>query len=91
MRQTVLCYGDSNTWGVDEETGGRLSRSRRWPGILAAELGEGVEVIEEGLPGRTTVFDDPVLENRNGRTHFLPVLESQCRSTSWCSCSARTT
>jgi lysophospholipase L1-like esterase len=76
VRKTVLCYGDSNTWGVDEVTGGRLPRVRRWPGILAADVADEAEVIEAGLPGRTTVFDDPVLENRNGRTQFLPVLES---------------
>lgn len=74
--RTVLCYGDSNTWGADPETGGRLPHSERWTGVLAAALGEGFRVVEEGLPGRTTVFDDPVIERRNGRDFLLTCLES---------------
>lgn len=74
--RTVLCYGDSNTWGADPETGGRLPPTERWTGVLAAALGEGFGVVEEGLGGRTTVFDDPVLERRNGRDFLLTCLES---------------
>jgi lysophospholipase L1-like esterase len=44
--------------------------------VLAAELGDGWHVIEEGLGGRTTVFDDPLEPDRNGRTYFLPCLLS---------------
>jgi lysophospholipase L1-like esterase len=54
----VLCYGDSNTWGfIGLPDGGpttRLPRDQRWPGVLQAALGDGVEVIEEALNGRTT-------------------------------------
>jgi lysophospholipase L1-like esterase len=40
-------------------------------------LGEGYWVVEEGLGGRTTVWDDPVEgENRNGKTYLLPCLLS---------------
>ncbi len=49
----VLCYGDSNTWGSDPETGERFAPDVRWPGVLARDLGDGFRVIEEGLPGRT--------------------------------------
>lgn len=52
MNITILCYGDSNTWGPDLANGGRLPRSERWPGILEKELGDGYAVIEEGLSGR---------------------------------------
>src|SRR5690606_25907755 len=65
--KTVLCYGDSLTWGYDAE---RLARHRfedRWPNVLQAELGDQVRVIEDGLNGRTTAFDDHlVAEDRNG-------------------------
>lgn len=65
--KTVLCYGDSLTWGYDAE---RLARHRfedRWPNVLQAELGNAVRVIEDGLNGRTTAFnDDLVAEDRNG-------------------------
>lgn len=65
--KTILCYGDSNTWGYDPVTGGRLERDRRWPGVLRTQLGEGYLVIEEGLNGRTTVWDDPIEGYKNGR------------------------
>jgi lysophospholipase L1-like esterase len=59
----VLCYGDSNTWGfIGLPDGGpttRYARDQRWPGVLQAALGDGVEVIEEALNGRTTDVADP--------------------------------
>jgi lysophospholipase L1-like esterase len=72
--RVVLCYGDSNTYGWFP--GGRFPRDVRWPGVLAAHLGVGWHVIEEGLGGRTTVFDDPMLPGRNGKTYFEPCLLS---------------
>jgi lysophospholipase L1-like esterase len=73
---TIVCYGDSNTHGYDAATMGRYPRDMRWPGVLAAELGGIAEVIEEGLNGRTTIWDDPYLDGRNGRTYLLPCLRS---------------
>ena len=73
---TIVCYGDSNTHGFDAATMGRFPRDVRWPGVLAAELGGIAEVIEEGLNGRTTIWDDPYLDGRNGRTYLLPCLRS---------------
>jgi lysophospholipase L1-like esterase len=72
----IVCFGDSNTYGFDQATGGRFPKSVRWPGVLAAELGGGAEVVEEGLSGRTTMWDDPYLGGRNGRTYLLPCLRS---------------
>jgi lysophospholipase L1-like esterase len=74
--RVVLCYGDSNTWGWIPAEGGRFPREVRWPGVLAAELGAGWQVVEEGLGGRTTVFDDPLEPGRNGRKYLLPCLLS---------------
>ena len=74
--RTILCYGDSNTWGYDPATGERFGPDGRWPGVLARELGEGYRVIEEGLNGRTTVWDDPIDAHRNGREYLVPCLES---------------
>ena len=48
----------------------------RWPGVLQGLLGPSWRVIEEGLGGRTTVFDDPTSVGRNGRTYLLPCLDS---------------
>ena len=72
----VVCYGDSNTYGYDPVTAGRYPKDVRWPGVLAAALPGEIEVIEEGLNGRTTIWDDPYLEGRNGRTYLLPCLRS---------------
>src|SRR5215216_4593077 len=74
--RTVLCYGDSNTWGYEPATGNRFPEDVRWPGVLARELGEGFRVIEEALNGRTTVRDDPVEEYKNGKDYLRPCLES---------------
>lgn len=79
--KSVLCYGDSNTWGcipmIDRDHGGRFGPHERWPGVVRDSLGEGWWVIEEGLPGRTTVLDDPFEGiHKNGRTYLLPCLES---------------
>lgn len=74
--RVVLCYGDSNTYGSVPGGGDRFPRDVRWPGVLAARLGDGWHVVEEGLGGRTTVFDDPILPDRNGKTYLLPCLLS---------------
>lgn len=66
-RYNILCFGDSNTFGTNP-SGGRWSRYTRWPGRLQQLLGEAYYVIEEGFSGRTTVFDDPLVPGRNGRT-----------------------
>lgn len=73
---TILCYGDSNTWGHDPSTGERLARDQRWPGVLRRSLGLGYEVIEEGLPGRTTVFSDPLEPYKSGKDYLIPCLGS---------------
>src|SRR5207247_7081882 len=57
--KTVVCFGDSNTWGYDPASKERLGPDARWAGVLAKTLGDGYRVIEEGLKGRTTVVDDP--------------------------------
>lgn len=75
--RTVLCYGDSNTWGSEPGTGERFAPGARWPGVLARELGDGFRVIEEGLGGRTTVWDDPIEgSHKNGKTYLTACLES---------------
>lgn len=74
--KAVLCYGDSNTWGYDPATQTRFSREVRWTGVLREELGEGYLVIEEGLNGRTTVWDDPIELDKNGATYLRPCIQS---------------
>jgi lysophospholipase L1-like esterase len=80
--QTVLCFGDSNTWGCPPfaniaQTPDRIGHHRRWPRVMNAVLGPDVWVIEEGLSGRTTVFDDPIEgSHKNGARMIVPILET---------------
>lgn len=74
--KTILCFGDSNTWGWNPVNCTRYPASERWTGILRKKLGPDYEVIEEGLNGRTTVIDDYIEEYRSGKTCLLPCLET---------------
>lgn len=74
--RTVLCYGDSNTWGLDPATARRFPPHQRWPGVLQQQLGSGYKVIEEGLVGRTTVREDPLEAHKNGLSYLVPCLQS---------------
>jgi lysophospholipase L1-like esterase len=71
--RTVLCYGDSNTWGYEAGTEGRLGRWVRWTGVLQRALGDDVYVVEEGLNGRTTMFDEPGREPTRNGLQVLPI------------------
>jgi lysophospholipase L1-like esterase len=73
---TILCFGDSITWGYDPATGQRLPREQRWPVVLQRALGEAFEVVAEGLVNRTTNLDDPVCPDRNGLAQLPACLES---------------
>ncbi len=76
MSVVVVAYGDSNTWGYDPATGARFAAGLRWTGVMSQELGGGFSVIEEGLSGRTSVFDDPIEPYRNGLAYLPPCLLS---------------
>ena len=64
MAQRILCFGDSNTHGTAPLTApglaDRFGEAVRWPCVMAAAMGD-VALVEEGLPGRTTQHDDPVM------------------------------
>jgi len=74
--KTILCYGDSNTWGWDPEHMERYPTDTRWPGVLQHTLGQDYQVIEEGLPGRTTVWTDPIEGHMSGKDYLTPCLNS---------------
>lgn len=75
--RTVLCFGDSNTWGyIPGSNGDRFPREVRWPVRLQLALGEEWDVIAEGLNGRTATMDSPVDEGRNGLPYLVPCLHS---------------
>lgn len=82
MKKHILCFGDSNTHGYcadpgDCEDGGiRFTENQRWTRLLQNALDEDYLVIEEGLSGRTTCFDDPLHEGLNALPYIYPCLKS---------------
>ena len=81
--KTILCYGDSNTWGSDPVNQGRFDHKTRWPMVLKAILNKNAPpddpawwVVEEGLSGRTSCREDPIEGDKNGLRQLLPILGS---------------
>ena len=69
--KTILCFGDSNTYGTNP-VGPRYGEDERWPALLQAMLGEDYRVLEEGFGGRTIAFDDPVEGGYKSGMQYLP-------------------
>ena len=82
MKKHILCFGDSNTHGYcadrrdSADFGERFNEEERWTCLLQQMLGDAYLVIEEGLSGRTTVFEDPLREGASGLKALKPTLES---------------
>ena len=69
----ILCFGDSNTYGYIPDGSGRYGENIRWTSLLQKQLSSEAIVIEEGLCGRTTVFQDALRCGRCG-VDLLPVI-----------------
>ena len=82
MKKHILCLGDSNTHGYCADPadcadrGDRFNEAERWTCRLQAALGEDYLVLEEGLSGRTTVFQDPLYEGLDALHYLWPCLKS---------------
>ena len=74
-KKSILCYGDSNTFGHRPTDGQRYPYGVRWTSLLAENLGKDFQVIEAGLNSRTTVIDDEVEKYRNGLKYIDVVVE----------------
>lgn len=72
--KTVVCYGDSNTWGAHPFDDGRFPANVRWTGVLQDTLGKDYEIIGEGLNGRTFVAKDPEKPHRSGIEYLKAIL-----------------
>ena len=71
--KTVLCYGDSLTWGYSAERLVRHASRIAGRACCRRRLARGA-VIAEGLNGRTTAFDDHLADaDRNG-ARLLPTM-----------------
>lgn len=81
--KTIVCYGDSNTWGLDRHNPNRrLALDERWSGRMARILGPDYLVVEQGQPSRTAVLDDPIDvwgadSCKSGRATLTACLKSQ--------------
>ena len=75
--KSILAFGDSNTWGLIPKTGftERYPSDIRWTGILRRNIKD-ADIIEEGLCGRTTVFEDSKRAGRNGAAALPMILKS---------------
>ncbi len=81
MKKHIVCLGDSNTHGYCADPsdcfgGIRFTEDQRWTRLLQKKLGEDYLVIEEGLSGRTTCFDDPIHEGLSALNYIYPCLKS---------------
>lgn len=82
MKKHIVCFGDSNTHGYcadprdNADGGNRFNEDERWTCRLQKALGEAYLVTEEGLSGRTTVFQDPIHESMDGLSAIYSVLKS---------------
>lgn len=82
MKKHIICIGDSNTHGYcadssDCADGGiRFNEDERWTCRLQTALGPEYLVTEEGLSGRTTVFQDPLHETMDALTVLYSILKS---------------
>jgi hypothetical protein len=81
--KTLMSFGDSITWGQDPATRERMPYEMRWPGVLQLAMGDRLRVIEEALCDRTTIWDDPYVEGRNGKAMLCPCWRATRRSISW--------
>ena len=82
MKKHIVCFGDSNTHGYCAvpsdcaDGGNRFNEDERWTCLLQKKLGQDYLVLEEGLSGRTTVFQDPLHESMSGLDVICSVLMS---------------
>ena len=89
--KSILCFGDSNTWGMAPDGSGRLPFETRWPNLLQQILNQRNSnhqswiVFEQGLNSRTWVMNDPLGAvnyggdySCNGRQD-LPIILHTCK------------
>lgn len=70
--KTVLCFGDSNTYGYSPLDGSRFLQTERWTGILKTRF----NVIEAGLNNRVGFILSPYGEKYSGLKYFPKVLSA---------------
>jgi lysophospholipase L1-like esterase len=76
LMKSILCFGDSNTWGYNPINSTRFDFTIRWTGGLQNLLGAQYRIIEEGMRGRTASIGDPTKRYMNSKDYLIPCLYS---------------
>ena len=83
MKKHIICLGDSNTHGYCADPNdcadsalARFNESERWTCLLQKKLGDEYLVCEEGLSGRTTVFQDYLYDGLDALHYLWPCLKT---------------
>lgn len=73
--RNIMVFGDSITWGwtpkdpITPTT--RHAEEDRWPAVMGAALGDGYNIVSEGLSGRTTNVEDPTASGLMNGADYL--------------------
>ena len=62
----ILCFGDSNTFGFNPNTGLRFDKDTRWSGILSNLCSSQAEITEAGMNNRTAFSNNPLGKKLTG-------------------------
>ncbi|MBE7705293.1 MAG: hypothetical protein E7Z90_05730 [Cyanobacteria bacterium SIG29] len=69
--KTILCFGDSNTFGYCPVDGSRYPENKRWTGLLKSKF----NVLEEGLNNRVAFLKSPFGKNYSAIECFSSILD----------------
>ena len=68
--KTILCYGDSNTFGFNPADGSRYDKNTRWTSLLQKNLGDEYNVINEGANNRNGFVSNPQGDFYSAQKHY---------------------
>ena len=81
-KKKILVFGDSNTWGYHPHNKNpfapfeRWGDSIRWTNVMQSRLGDGYEVMADGLCGRTASAKDDIDDYTCGKEQIIPSMRS---------------
>ena len=72
--KNIVCYGDSNTFGVNAKDGSRFDEKTRWTAVLQNNFGMKYKVINEGMCNRTGFVNNPDGFLFSAQSHFVKLI-----------------
>ena len=72
--KNIVCYGDSNTFGLNPKNGSRYGENTRWTSILQNNCATKYKVINEGVCNRTGFVKNPDGFLFSGQEHFSELI-----------------